>query len=568
MDPRAYRVAREFVKAHLRVARYDPEFLQSIDGQRFRNPETGNDVKFLSLPSPEQVRIYQQWRSKQNVQEGGGQQRKQPETRKEITARNLEIARQGTIKDKRVLSSGGRGSGGPVNESFIVKLEHDGQSQIFIHKPAEGEEPHLRIGIPAGQYHAREQAAYTLDSMLGGRGVVPITQTRGADSGSFQLWAQGARPMHGTDMDELVDKVPLEQLSQSPDFERVNVLDLITGHQDRHRGNILFHFDGDESPENLRFVAIDNGLSMGSPTEHRDHAVYVNPFAGWYQEPEGAEQMDPFERAKATEEAAAKAKKSGDKAVAKSLSKLSPQMIEAIQDIDLTDAAKSLTDAGVDEEGAVRATLVRIAALQADPTIFRDILQRHNGDLDEAWRDFQYLSGYKDDLLWRAGAGDDVEEQINNAVARARPKGGWTKPISLEEANKAMQDLDGWGATAAPDDATPRRGGPKDEADFSMLATNVRDRWLIGKATRRGRGRKLTVSRVNPGDRSLEVVGEFELDRNGKVKESYKDYRFRADIRSGIRLMGKRITPKDGARFMGALEKVFGARSMYDVKRT
>ena len=374
--------------------------------------------------------------------------------------------------------------------------------------------------------------------------------------------------MHGEDMDELVGKVPLEQLHRSPDFQRVNVLDLITGHQDRHQGNILWHFDGEEKPENLRFVAIDNGLSLGSPTEHPDHAVYVNPFTGWYQEPEGADQMDPFERAKVTEEVAAKAKKKGDKAVAKSLSNISGELAEAIQDIDLVDAAKAMTSAGVDEEGAVRATLVRIAALQSDPTIFRDILRRSNDNLDDAWREFQYLSGYKDDLLWRSGAGDEVEEQINTAIARARPKGGWTKPISLEEANKAMQDLDGWGATAAPDAATAPVKVPADEADFSMLASNVRDRWLIGKATRRGRGRKLTVSRVNPGDRSFEVVGEFELDRNGKVKESYKDYRFRADIRSGIRLMGKRITPKDGARFMAALEKVYGARSMYDVKRT
>lgn len=389
--------------------------------------------------------------------------------------------------------------------------------------------------------------------------------------------------MHGEDMDELVDKVPLEQISQSPDFERVNVLDLLTGHQDRHRGNLMWHFDGEESPENLRFVAIDNGLSMGSPTEHPDHSVYVNPFAGWYQEPEGADKMDPFERAQVTEEAAAKAKKKGDKAVAKALSNISPEMIDAIRDIDLTDTAKALTSAGVDEEGAVRATLVRIAALQSDPTIFRDMLKRHGGNLDDAWRDFQHLSGYKDDLLWRSGAGDEAEQRINEAVSRARPKGGWTKPISLEEANKAMQDLDGWGKTAPPDAATapakapadkgtvkvtPPPGGEPDEADFSMLATNVRDRWLIGKTTRRGRGRKLTVSRVNPRDHSLEVVGVFELDRNDKVKETYKDWRFRNDIRRGIRLMGKRIVPKDGPRFMGALEKVYGARSMYDVKRT
>ena len=64
------------------------------------------------------------------------------------------------------------------------------------------------------------------------------------------------------------------------------------------------------------------------------------------------------------------------------------------------------------------------------------------------------------------------------------------------------------------------------------------------------------------------MVGVFELDRKGNVKESYKDNRFRFEIARGIRLMGKRFVPKDGAKFMGALEKVSGPRSLYDVKRT
>ena len=570
MDPRAYRIAQEFVRAQVRRARYAPEFLRIVEPQRFRNPETDREVKFVSLPDDEQKRIYDQWRSKNNVQEQAPQQK--PTSPEDITARNIDIVRNGRETAREVLSAGGRGSAGPVNESYIVQLEKDGQTQEFIYKPAKGEEPHLRIGIPAGQYHAREQAAYSIDAMLGDGGVVPVTHTRGADSGSYQLWADGARAMHGSDMNDLVAKVPVKELRSSPDFQRLNVMDLIMGHEDRHRGNLLHYFDGDETPENLRFVAIDNGLSMAAPSTLPDHRVYVNPFQGYYTETEDMTWEEQLE-------AKDKGKKEGDQVVADSLSRISPELHEKIKKLKLSTVAKSMTSAGIDDEGAVRAALVRIAALQADPTIFRDILQRHGGDLEEAWRDFQHLSGWKDDLLWRSGAGDDAEEKIDAALRDARPRGGWADPIGLEAAHAAVADLENWGA-APPEDAT-RRDGPKPDAatrktrpkkqeedadmDFSMLAS-VRDRW-ISSFVKTARGRTLTISEVTRGQKPR-VIGVFELDRNGKVKESYKDNRFRFEIQRGIRLMGHRFVPKDGAKFMGALEKVYGSRSLYDVKRT
>lgn len=572
MDPRAFRVAQQFVRAHLRQARYAPEFLQWVEGRRFPNPNPRGrlkDVKFDSLPDEHQKRIYEQWRGQKAVQEQQ-QQRQKPQTREEIQQQAIDIARHGKETDRRVLSQGGRGTSGPINQSFIVKLEKDGQSQVYIHKPAEGEEPHLRIGIPGGEYHAREQAAYTIDNLIGGRGIVPVTQTRGNDDGSYQLWAKGARQMHGEDMDELVGKVPdelvgkvpVEDLARNQDFQRLNVLDLLTGHEDRHRGNLLFNFDGDETPENLRLIAIDNGLSMASPSESRDHRVYVNPFAGWYTEPEGAGYLERKELQDA-------GKRKGDKVVAKSLSRIDPELHDQLEDVDMKAMAKAMTDAGIAEEGAVRAALVRLAALQADPTIFKDMLDRNEGNLGDAWRDFQHLSGYKDDLLWRSGAGDK-EDEINAAMETARPRGGWKKAISLEEANKAMQDLDGWGQTSPADAPTAKPGAPNphSEIDWAKMATNVKDRWLVAKVTGRRGGRTLTVSLIDMRTRKPREVGSFTLDRNNKVKESYKDPRFRQDIRRGIRLLGKVIKPEDGPRFMGALEKVYGARSMYDVRRT
>jgi len=556
MDARAYRIAQKFVRAHVRRAKYAPKFLQYVDGRRFPNPNPKGrlkDVAFDTLPDDVKKRIYDQWRSKNNVEEPAPQQKK-PETTEEITARNIDIVRNGRETSREVLSSGGRDSRSGTNESFIVQLEKDGQTQEFIYKPAKGEEPFLRVGIPAGQYHAREQAAYSIDAMLGGQGVVPVTHTRGKDDGSYQVWAEGARTMRDKDLDDLVEKVPIDKLSSNPDFQRVNVMDLLIGHEDRHRGNLLYYFDGDETPDNLRFVAIDNGLSMSSPSKISDHHVYVHPFGSYYKWERGFE-------------AQTKAKKAGDEAVAKSLSKISPELHERIKKLDLSAVAKSMSSAGVDEEGAVRAALVRIAAVQADPTIFKDILARHGGDLAEAWRDFQHLSGFKDDLLWRSGAGEKAEKKIDAAMRQARPKGGWVQAVSLEQAQKAMNDLENWGEDGAPDDVTapaiPKKKDP--DLDFSMLA-NVRDRW-IASFVKLARGRKLTISEVTRGRKSR-VVGVFELDRGGNVKESYKDHRFRQDIQRGIRLMGKRFVPKDGAKFMGALEKVYGSRSLYDVKRT
>jgi len=68
-----------------RRAKYAPEFLEAMKGRRFRNPETGNENVFVSLPDHEQQRIYEHWNRARQQQEGGGgggggaQQRQIPE---------------------------------------------------------------------------------------------------------------------------------------------------------------------------------------------------------------------------------------------------------------------------------------------------------------------------------------------------------------------------------------------------------------------------------------------------------------------------------------------------------
>lgn len=559
MDPRAYRIAHEFVAKHLRLAKYSPEFMAWAGGRRFPNPNPDGrlkDVQFESLPDEEQARIYAQWSSKAQQGEGAAAQKPPPLTRDQIHQQALDIARKGEILSRKELSAGG--SDGPgINVSEIVRMKLGDQTQIFIRKPASGEEAFIRPGIQGGTYHAREAAAYALDSLLGREGsIVPPTISRGSEDGSYQVWSSGGKQFRDEDMENLVKKVPLQELSRSPSFHRLNVLDLIQGHEDRHPGNLLFAFDGEETPENLRFIAIDNGLAMSSPLPDPGLSVHVNPFRDYYHQPENSTWEEDRKIAVKTE-------KEGDAIVAKSLSRIDPKLHAQLKEVDLSDAAKGMTDAGVTDEMAVRATLVRIAALQADPRIFKDLLEENDGDLTQAWQVFQYLSGHNDDLLWRSGAGEDAEQRINQALSKARPKGGWSKPFEPESRDEIFARMNGWGDIIPPS-AAPQKD---DETDFSMLASKVGERWIRAKVTGNTRGHKLTVYHLTPGKESKEL-GTFELLSNKKVKESYRDNHFRSDIHSGLNVMGRKFTPKDGPAFMAALEKVYGVRSMFDVIRS
>lgn len=78
----------------------------------------------------------------------------------------------------------------------------------------------------------------------------------------------------------------------------------------------------------------------------------------------------------------------------------------------------------------------------------------------------------------------------------------------------------------------------------------------------------LTVSRHDPRTRKPVTLAKFTLSRDGKVSEDYKDFRFRMDMRRGIRLGGRKFVPQDGAKFMAALEKAYRSSSLFDVVRS
>ena len=60
--------ATNVARRHLeRVAAYAPEFLKFVQGRKFRNPETGNQVQFNSLSDAEKVKVHAQWQGAQKA---------------------------------------------------------------------------------------------------------------------------------------------------------------------------------------------------------------------------------------------------------------------------------------------------------------------------------------------------------------------------------------------------------------------------------------------------------------------------------------------------------------------
>ena len=62
--------ARRIASAWLRrilLAKYSPEFHRSVFNQKFRHPETGNQVIFYSLPDEEKERLHEQWAGRKQL---------------------------------------------------------------------------------------------------------------------------------------------------------------------------------------------------------------------------------------------------------------------------------------------------------------------------------------------------------------------------------------------------------------------------------------------------------------------------------------------------------------------
>lgn len=76
----------------------ESEFKKEMQGKKFRHPETGNEVSFVSLPSEEQKKIYDRWKASRGPaeDEGGAKKEKKEEEARdpEQISKDLDEARQ------------------------------------------------------------------------------------------------------------------------------------------------------------------------------------------------------------------------------------------------------------------------------------------------------------------------------------------------------------------------------------------------------------------------------------------------------------------------------------------
>ena len=321
-----------------------------------------------------------------------------------------------------------------LNDAYTVTIKNGDTEEKYIFKPSIGAAQKLhaeqgvwraRPGIDQGLQHVREEGAYRFDRMLGEGGVVPPTAARDEmdeeTDGSYQQHVDATPLILG--LDDLPKKITSEELTENPSFQRMQVMDLILGHEDRHAKNVMYYFDGEPSAESLKFVAIDNGLSQADPSETNsaDDHVYVDAFSTWFDATDLGDDFKPspdlatVQSGPISEDEWKDVPLSGQQAVENVLKDIPKQLQERLAKVKIGDFVREQLDSGVPPM-AVQASAVRLAAMQSDPAIFGAFLEMTDFKMKDAWKEFQHMSGHMaQNLLDTAGAPDDTLAKIKEA---------------------------------------------------------------------------------------------------------------------------------------------------------
>jgi hypothetical protein len=164
------------------------------------------------------------------------------------------------ITEKQEAAEGGLG-GGVVGGKKRLKFKNN-LSACF--KPKDGEVNAPRHAIPQGTGYIREMVCEDVDKILGW-GIVPTTVVglKNIDGdeklGSIQQWVTDGKV--GARVEEL-----MVQSKYADSINKLMVFDMVTGNQDRHHDNFIYHDDG-------RLTAIDNGLSFYTKEGKRNGGV-------------------------------------------------------------------------------------------------------------------------------------------------------------------------------------------------------------------------------------------------------------------------------------------------------
>lgn len=165
-----------------------------------------------------------------------------------------------------------------LNKTMHVELEG---GHVGYFKPAAGER-YARHTVPEGTYYKREAAAYDLDQALG-LDLVPKTVVRKGDGegiGSFQVEhapasqeaaSQTVAGLPYAGARAVGEVAPRMEVADRGAFQKMRVLDIVSGNSDRHNGNWLRRYN---SRGELVPAPIDHGLAF--PTEVKVERTY-NP---------------------------------------------------------------------------------------------------------------------------------------------------------------------------------------------------------------------------------------------------------------------------------------------------
>jgi hypothetical protein len=324
---------------------------------------------------------FQSWKDKGSKPEAPKKAPARAETPRWMAEQDelLQLAARGhVVAEERI------GEGETANEVYKRRLKLGDEEKDFIWKPAEGEDVGARLGIPSGSYHRREAAAYDVDRLLGEGTVVPPTYTNG--EGSYQQFANGSLSL----FDVTEPLMPAGDLADHPDFHRINVLDTILGHEDRHPGNVLFARDSSK-PGGVRFIAIDNGFTLGDPDDKVGVRAYQTRDA-WTDIYEGEERQQArteFQR---------------------SLQNIDKDLHEQVKDIDHEAFVRAMVSTGIKTKKALLSALVRLSAIQRDRKVMGSFKGEHHPlKYLGAQQEFQHMSGKEPQkLLDLAGDGPSL----------------------------------------------------------------------------------------------------------------------------------------------------------------
>lgn len=138
------------------------------------------------------------------------------------------------------------------NATLYCRVELDGIAAACVYKPVSGERP--LWDYPDGTLAEREVACFRI-SIATGWNIVPPTvlRTGPLGTGMVQLWIAE---------DESFDLIAAINRADSPQLQRIAVLDAVLNNSDRKVSHLL-PVTGADRPDGLHIYGVDHGVSLG-----------------------------------------------------------------------------------------------------------------------------------------------------------------------------------------------------------------------------------------------------------------------------------------------------------------